>query len=232
MKRLFYIGLATLCIGTLTHTQSLSRPFGNDSLFAQYLVVGWERFFSIKGKLPEGFIVLKTRDPLKVPPIKYRDVEGQKKGQYDFHFLQSSDENCLLLYPIVPQADFAGERGPSQRIAKRLKAALGVTSNTDSTFVFKDEVTTVIGKFVRETFNADSIHYYDIPLKQPFEEKYTHCTGMVVTKAGRASLYFRWYFTEEGKKMEQEYIQQLNGALWFDQDWRLQIEADQALAAE
>lgn len=80
MKRLFYIGSATLCIGTLAHTQSLSRPFGNDSLFAQYLEVGWERFFSIKGKLPEGFIVLKTRDPLKVPPIKYRDVEGQKKA--------------------------------------------------------------------------------------------------------------------------------------------------------
>lgn len=48
-------------------------------------------------------------------------------------------------------------------------------------------------------------------------------------KVGRASLYFKWYFTEEGKKNEKEYIKQLEGNLWFEEDWRLQIEVDKGL---
>ncbi len=49
-------------------------------------------------------------------------------------------------------------------------------------------------------FNADSIHFYNIPLEEAFEEKYIYCTEIVITKADRASLHFKWYFTEKRKE--------------------------------
>lgn len=223
MRNLFYVCLAMFFIGTPALAQ-------DDPLFNRYLETGLERFFSIKGGIPEGFMVLEIRDPLKVPPFKYRNVEDQRRGQYDFHFLKSFDKECLLLYPIVPHPNFATtNRTPSHQITASLKKILKISPQADSVFVFDNQVTTISGKFVRKAFNADSIHFYEIPLEKPFEKDYIYCTGMVITKVGRASLYFKWYFTEEGKKKEKEYIKQLEGSLWFEEDWRLQIEVDQEL---
>src|SRR5699024_6337111 len=133
------------------------------------------------------------------------------------HFLQSKDEECLLLYPIIPIPFFEKNKDlkPYNRITLALLRSFDISKEqADSLFVFDDHVTMVTGKFARDIFNADSIHFYDIPLEKPFEENYIYCTGMVITKADRASLYFKWYFTEEGKEREEEYIKQLEGNLW------------------
>jgi len=221
MKSLFYVCLFVLIF-------SIDKPVyaQEDTLFNRYIDTIMDRFFSIKGKMPKGFTVLRASDPVNIPFWKNRNEEDEAKGLYDFHYLQSVDGECLLLYPIMPYPYLYKEsRSPYHRITTNLTKALGLSS-ADSSFVFDEHVTTVTGKFVRDTFNADSIHFYNIPLEEAFEERYIYCTEMVITKADRASLYFKWYFTEKGKEKEREYLERLKGNLWFKDEWRLKAETE------
>lgn len=160
--------------------------------------------------------------------------------------LRSSDKDCILMYPLVPwyiseddvalskilaRVDRKVFNDPSRKdsnlganenfsrnqIATEMSAALGISKALrDSLFVFDDYVTSVSGKTVREMLNADAVHFYDIPLEEPYMDNYVHCTGMLVSKCGRAAMIFKWFFTEDGKKSEFEYLKLLAGNIWYD----------------
>ncbi len=115
---------------------------------------------------------------------------------------------------------------PRSQITSELKAAIGLFNyfgkplNDSVSFNFNDYVTILSGKEAVESFNADSIFFYNIPLEKAYEEKYTHCTGMVVCKKDRATMQFKFFFTTKGRKKEEEYIRLLSKQLWYEEDFR------------
>jgi hypothetical protein len=43
---------------------------------------------------------------------------------------------------------------------------------------------------------------------------------MAIARKGRPTMYFKWFFTEEGKKNEEKYIKKLNKKVWYNKgEW-------------
>lgn len=113
---------------------------------------------------------------------------------------------------------------PRSQITVELRAALGMIDRYGFTadsipLDFYDYVTVQSGKKNREMFNADSVYFYNLPLDKAYQGKYTYCTGMVISKKGRATMLFKWFFTPKGKKKEDEYIKRLSKQIWYDEPW-------------
>jgi hypothetical protein len=81
---------------------------------------------------------------------------------------------------------------------------------------FNQYVTIIAGKKAREMFNADSVFVYNLPLENPYDGKYPYCTCIFVSKKDRAKLPFKFFLTGAGKKNEQEYIELLSKAIWYN----------------
>ena len=136
--------------------------------------------------------------------------------------------------PIVsPNRNF-----PRGQISAEIKTALGLyyryghPSNNDSVKIdLNDYVTIISGKKAHEMFNADTIYIYDIPsadsvyffdssLEKIRKRKYPYCTGVFISKDGRATMYFKFFFTERSKKKEEKYINMLDKQVWYDENFR------------
>lgn len=90
---------------------------------------------------------------------------------------------------------------------------------------FKTYVTIVSGGKARRWFNADSVFLYTLPVDDPFKKGYTHCTGMIVSKKGRASIGLKLWFTNAGKKKEQQYLRSLRRKIRYrNDDWKYDRE--------
>jgi hypothetical protein len=115
---------------------------------------------------------------------------------------------------------------PRGQMTSEIKAATGLFHNSgkalhDSVnFNFNDRVTIIAGKKAKEMFNADSIFIYNLPLQKPYNEKYTYCVGMALTKQDRDTLFFKWFFTPEGKKRQKKYLNKLRKHVWYDEDFK------------
>lgn len=136
--------------------------------------------------------------------------------------------------PIVsPNRNF-----PRGQISAEIKTALGLyyrpghPSNINSVIIdLKDYVTIIAGDKPREMFNADSIYIYDLPsadsvyfldssLEMMRKRKYPYCTGVFISKDGRATMYFKLFFTKRSKKKEEKYINMLDKQVWYDENFR------------
>ena len=122
---------------------------------------------------------------------------------------------------------------PRLLITGELKAAYGYTEgffNPVEGKVFTREdfetyVTIVSGGKARRWFNADSVFLYPLPVDDPFKKGYTHCTGMIVSKKGRASIGLKLWFTNAGKKKEQQYLRSLRWKIRYrNDDWKYDRE--------
>lgn len=127
---------------------------------------------------------------------------------------------------------------PRGQILAEIKTALGLyysyahpLNNNSTRFDFNDYVTIIAGKKAREMFNADSIYIYDIPsadsvyffdksLEKTRKEKYPYCTGVFISKDGRASMDFKLFLTKKGKKQEEKYINMLSKQVWYDENFK------------
>src|SRR5699024_2561932 len=153
--------------------------------------------------------------------------------------IHSKDKECILMYPFAPlyisselitiaktmkkarkvlygqdkenEKLASNENTPRSQIASEMRAALNIQDSSFDELFFEEHVTTVRGKKAKQLFNADILYMYDIPLEDPYDSTYVYCTGMVVTKYDRATMYFKYFFTEEGKKEEWKYREQLAG---------------------
>jgi|GEM_PF-875765 len=153
---------------------------------------------------------------------------------------QTPDENCIIQYPALAwplrfmKEEKVGDFSYKSQLVYEIKAALGYPDyiipqrkTTDivtrirpvlqdtASIDFNSYVTTIVGKDVNEKFNADTIYVYDIPLQEPFKNKYTYCTGLVIAKEGHASMNFKFYFTVEGKAAERKYLDYLDKQIWY-----------------
>jgi hypothetical protein len=124
---------------------------------------------------------------------------------------------------------------PRSQISGEIKTALGLyyhphspLNRESSKFNFNDFVTIISGKKAKEMFNADSIFIYDLPnadsvyffdesLEKMRKEKYPYCTGMFLSKKGRATMEVKFFFTKNGVKKKNQYIEMLNKHIWYDE---------------
>ena len=124
------------------------------------------------------------------------------------------------------------------QISAEIKTALGLyyrhghPSNNDSVKIdLNDYVTIIAGKKAHEMFNAYTIYIYDIPsadsvyffdssLEKMRRRKYPYCTGLFVIKNGRATMYFKFFFTERSREKKEKYINMLNKQVWYDENFR------------
>ena len=126
---------------------------------------------------------------------------------------------------------------PRAQIMAELRNALGlfispVSRNDDTTRVdFDDYVTIISGKRARDMFNADSVYLYDLPhadsvyffdesLEKMRKGKYPYCSGMFIYKRDRATMDVKFFFTEEGKKKQNEYIRLMGKHIWYDERFK------------
>ncbi|WP_455162620.1 hypothetical protein [Tannerella forsythia] len=126
---------------------------------------------------------------------------------------------------------------PRAQIMAELRNALGlfispVSRNDDTTRVdFDDYVTIISGKRARDMFNADSVYLYDLPhadsvyffdesLEKMRKGKYPYCSGMFTYKRNRATMDVKFFFTEEGKKKQDEYIRLMGKHIWYDERFK------------
>lgn len=112
------------------------------------------------------------------------------------------------------------------QVTGELKAAIGLFDyygrpfHDSVSFDFNEHVTIIAGRHTREMFNADTMYIYDLPMKSPYQKQYTHRTGLVLSRKDRATMAFKLFFTEEGKKREEEYIMLLSGKVWYEEEFQ------------
>jgi hypothetical protein len=180
--------------------------------------------YGINYTMPEGFTDLKIKEePFdKFPRKVYSPV------------LLSEDNNCILMYALVkpPYDDsimtFANYIGrPAYWIASYRKEAhrhliymelrdiLGIDD-----FNMNDHISILPVEKAKEWFNADSVFFFNSTLapEKAYKGQYNHCTTMVASKVNCPKIYFKWFFTEEGKKNEWKYIEKLGKNVWYSKE--------------
>ena len=147
-------------------------------------------------------------------PWRYGEKE-REMAKMAFHFnqiLHGGDS-------VREFKDYSNNRIPRGQIRRELKAAFQIPSeHMDSLFHFDEHVTIVSGKTARDMFNADSLFFYEIPLDVPYKDVYNHCLGMISARKDMANMFFKWFFTDEGKKRQNDYIALLNKAVWYNDE--------------
>jgi hypothetical protein len=66
-------------------------------------------------------------------------------------------------------------------------------------------------------FNADSTYFFEQFLPENIcQDKYVYCTSMFISKYNHGMIYLKWFFTEKGKRKEQQYLKKLAKKIWFN----------------
>lgn len=155
--------------------------------------------------------------------VSERDMEGIKMTAVINRALKG---DTSLAEPEVKTPQYYNNVFPRAQVTAEVKAASGLYDHDgkplqDSVrFNFNDHVTIIAGRKAKEMFNADSIYIYDLPLQEPYQDKYTHRTGVVLAKDDRATMVFKFFFTPEGKKEEEKYIDMLSQHVWYNEDFK------------
>lgn len=165
-----------------------------------------EVFYNIRYKMPKGFTDLKTIR------FWFPELVDRRIG-WIYWVFESKDRQCKVLYRILP-LDW---RPHEERNRVGMKNIYGTEEDQRDKYlrVFPD-------KRARESFNADSVFLYDVPTAEPdrCDERFTHCTQMLIFRQGRPMPELVWYFTDEGKKNEQKYMRKVHKRIWFKNgDW-------------
>jgi hypothetical protein len=201
--------------------------------------------FKDMGKYPEIFIIKKSNNTASMyaPVMNAKDecilmypampiyitIEDAKSGfvaEQMNKILHKTGEEVIKEFPPLDELEKrrknSNKRFPKGMIRNELQAMLGMPNvytvkerQKIDTVDFDRYVTTYAGKEVREKYNADTLYIYEVVLEKPYLDKYQYCTGMVITKENRASFFFKWFFTSNGKKKEQEYLKMLDRNIWY-----------------
>ncbi len=123
--------------------------------------------------------------------------------------LQSEDGECLILYPIVFSHRSGSFSEGRTMTYGEIKAALKKLEKPyDKQAIAANILLEIGGRESLEAYsNADSVFVFRCPLlAEPYQNKYTECIGINVSKIGFATLITKILLTEKGKEKENEYI--------------------------
>ena len=165
--------------------------------------------------------------------FKIREDPATDAGFIYGPIFQSDDKDCLLAFYSINTTYV-----PEGQINHDIRTALGLwysyhhPLNKDTAKVDLYDFTTVItGKKAHKMFNADKFYIYDIPggdsvffkdkeLEDLRKKHYPYCTGLAIHKEGRIVTKLKIFFSEKGKKKEDEYINMLAGKIWYNDDFQ------------
>ena len=201
--------------------------------------------FNINCKIPKNFIDLKQIEIWRIrhdrpsgmvfnPMIQSKNQECilmypkilfniESEREKDFSkFVAAIDRSMSKNKPEINNNDPTNAKAARSNITYQLRTALGQVDKygsiiKDSLFVFNKYVHIISGKKVSKSFNADSIFIYDIPLENPYKDRYVFCTGMAIIKIHQPHINVFWLFTEEGEKNKHKYFKMLSKNIWYNE---------------
>lgn len=149
--------------------------------------------------------------------------------------MQSKDGNCLILYPECISVMFNSLGNPDypegdpifaqRQLVYDMREALDKDFSIDSIPADLGQyIVTLVGR--KALFKADTVFVVQIPLKMPYREKYTYCTGVYACKHGRPSITFKCFFTDKGKANDKKYLAEFYKTIEYrrNRKWRYDHE--------
>ena len=179
---------------------------------------------------------------------KVRNEPSKHTGSMYGPIFLSTGKECIIAYPALLSYFSVESKDnikrmklpfyPRSQILNEIRTSLGLFNspfnllNKDAVRInFDDYVTIIAGKHARDMFNADSVYLYDLPhadsvyffdesLEKMRKGKYPYCSGMFTYKRNRATMDVKFFFTEEGKKKQDEYIRLMGKHIWYDERFK------------
>lgn len=222
-----FLFLFVLCCNFVT--VNLFAQFYMEESFPKYSYYLSEAM-DMTWKQPEGFIWE------KMGTTWWSQGEWGRKGLGSIYSgsMRSADKDCLILYPECSNVMFGSLRdslNPNfirRQMIYDMRDAFGKEFPLDSISPDLGQyVVTLVGK--KAPFNADTVYIAQIPLKNPYQEKYTYCTGIYACKQGRPSITFKCFFTEEGKRKEERYLTKFYKAIRYRRNKKWSYDDEKAL---
>jgi hypothetical protein len=195
---------------------------------------------NVSMKLPSFLDVSQNDDIMHVTPITEEDSLPSLAQIYLFEpsygatafkayfgmvhsIIRYKDEDCIIFvlasgeYLIMPDdSDDLYKQKKKNRLAHRYGKRLATLSDKEIEEISLG-VTHYQKEEVRKLFNADEMQWYPFDLHgNVFEDKYTKCIDVDVTKNGlRISFYFM--LTDESEKKFDQYLHSLEKVFWFNE---------------
>lgn len=205
-----YLLILALCINGLLFSQEKKIEPGSFLWYADIV----SNIYNINCKIPANFTDLKSKH-IEI----YKDENGWSMSPY-FPVIQSNDKECILMYNVLPLYGFWTKNLVIGEIAGMLGLNSCVPSQCDSIQI-ENYVTITTGKYVHASFNADSIITMDILRHKAYMDKYKYCTSMMIVKKDRATMILKWFFTENGLKRKDKYINSLSNSIEYKNgEWK------------
>ena len=187
-----------------------------------------DTLYSIDCKLPKDFIDLKT-NAIFHSYDKNADFLARVLGMSYCPVIQSLDEHCMVMYYpsylLKKHLDLGKlisgkEKNRNIQHRNQMNSNLKVIAGSD-VYKFDKYVTIWSQDRSRSIFNADSVFTFNIPVpsKQPYKEIYTKSMAMYITKYDRAYIAIIWFFTKNGYKNRQKYIDAFCKTIWYKDEW-------------
>jgi len=209
-KRNYLLALILLVYG-LGFSQNNIPESGSFRWYADIV----SKTFNINCKLPDNFTDLKSKH-VEI----YKDDNDWKASYAYFPVIQSNDKECILLYNLLPSYGFWTRNLVIGEIAGMLGLDSCVPSQCDSIHL-ENHVTITTGKNIHNAFNADSLITFEIPRHKAYMDKYKYCISMMIVKKDRATMILKWFFTENGQKNKDKYINMLNNSIEYKNgEWK------------
>lgn len=215
------------CIGLIILPGKAQKTDYAFQLYATYV----SEALDISWKRPRNFHVMQQGDKDWWTP-----ADRKKIGDLGFIYeimLQSKDGNCVILYPRMELLLISFNAKDSVFARRTLVAEMNValkqkdikTGGQHDISNFNEYVIVFHDKEAKKRFNADTVYIANIPLQTPFHGNYTYCTGIYVVKKGRPCILLKCFFTEEGKRKENKYLQKLFRSIKYkNEDWKYDEE--------
>lgn len=217
------VGICLMPVLLQAKMPSVSKPLPDFTSACKHI--------DIVGTIPDNFSLIEENRVWIMGPI-WRRNNNDEVWQKDIGLkgvmgpaLQSDDKQCELLINIdllpMPTEELAGTYCPfyPYQLHHRNILMYDLMSLLDgkTDYRLEDHVTMFGGSEAKERFNADSVFTYSMPIQPLMQdgEEYKYCTRMYIWKNKGSLIYMAWFFTDEGKKEEQLYIDKLNQHIWY-----------------
>lgn len=143
------------------------------------------------------------------------------------------NKNVMIMYPALLDGDFVPRSVISRELSGALELYYGPHSplnNKIDKVRLEQYLTIISGRKASEMFNVDSIYIYEIPHADSVSaklenrallpnDKHRHCIGIAMCKDGFYSFFLKLFFTDKSYKRKEEYIEMLNGKIWYDDNF-------------
>jgi hypothetical protein len=231
-----------LFLVTVSHLPAQNRIIPSDTArYEKWSLKAVSRFmsgmFNINYTIPDGFVDLKQKEVLR--------KDDKSPSIIGCPILQSKDKECVLVFSIFPQGAWDSHRSKEDSIAIAECPACCPPINpspynykgrnmmhrhcmflelkdilkTDN-FEMDNYISVLSPKKSKKWFNADSVFFFNADSTYFFEtlfsDNYRYCTSMFISKYNHGVIYLKWFFTEKGKRKEQQYMKKLAKKIWFN----------------